>query len=233
MKHERRTITPPAGLELRVEDSTAGPVIHGYGAVFDEPTELWPGFEEVIRHGAFDKTIAEGDDVRSLVDHNPTLILGRRKAETLEIGVDEKGLFYRVTPPDTRAARDIVESIKRGDVDGSSFGFSVIEDGETFRTETADGESRTVRELLGVRLYDLGPVTFPAYAATSAGVRAAMFQRAQAGGVAPELLEGGMWDLETGERIKPASAAELEEEAHRSAASRRNRRNRQRMAEFR
>lgn len=158
-------------MEIRVFTSeiravAGGKKISGYAAVFDSLSESLGGFREKIAPGAFRNSLANGDDVRALIDHNPSLVLGRTKAGTLRLEEDSRGLHYEVDPPDTQYARDLVESLKRGDVDQSSFGFRTVEDSWT----TENGEQ--VRTLLEVQLFDVSPVTFPAYAATSVGLRA-------------------------------------------------------------
>ena len=162
MSIERRVLH---GGELRVHhDEGAAPKISGYAAMFDSPADIgW--FREVIKAGAFDETLANGDDVRALFNHDPNLVLGRTKANTLRLSVDDKGLMYEIDPPDTQFARDLMESIRRGDVSQSSFAFETISD--RWRTE----DKQDVRELIKVRLFDVSPVTYPAYEETSVGVR--------------------------------------------------------------
>lgn len=154
-------------LEKRADGS---PVIVGYAAVYfraDDPGtefELWPGVRERIRAGAFDNAIKECD-VRALFNHSPDYVLGRMKSGTLRLSSDERGLRYEIDPPDTQVARDLVQSLSRGDISGSSFAFDVV--AEEWRKEGG----HELRELIELRLYDVGPVTFPAYVGTDAGVR--------------------------------------------------------------
>jgi hypothetical protein len=152
--------------EVRVVKDDRGRLhIRGYGAVFNAWSQDLGGFREAIEPGAFDKTIQESD-VRSLWNHDVNYILGRTASGTLTLFVDQRGLGYDVVPPDAQWAQDLIISIRRGDVDGSSFGFDTIQD----RWEQGkDGDVR--RHLLEVRLYDVGPVTFPAYPQTSAEAR--------------------------------------------------------------
>ena len=155
--------------ELRVEQAADGKPsrILGHAAVFNQLSEPigWQGFRERIRPGAFRKTIREGD-VRSLWNHNPDYVLGRTKSNTLTLREDKAGLQYDVTPPDTQWARDLMVSMERGDVDQSSFGFQSVRDDWS----TENGEM--VRELVEVKLFDVSPVTFPAYPQTDSQVRA-------------------------------------------------------------
>ena len=159
-----------AGLQKRAEGDEGREVIVGYGAVFYNPND--PGTEydllgdgsfiERIMPGAFDAALARPDDVRCLVDHDPSRILGRNTAGTLRLSVDERGLRYECDPPDTSVGRDILVSLRRKDVTGSSFAFL-----EEKTTWTEDGDV-LIRELVQLRLFDVSPVTYPAF--TSADV---------------------------------------------------------------
>lgn len=164
---ERRSFTVK---ELRVQDNGDKPAkITGYAAVFNslsEPlSDWWAGtFREMIRPGAF-KNAIERDDVRALWNHDPNYVLGRNKSGTLSLSEDDVGLKIEITPPDAQWARDLMESMRRGDVDQMSFGFRVVTD--AWRMQ--DGED--IRELLDVELFDVSVVTYPAYTETSAAVR--------------------------------------------------------------
>lgn len=167
---ERRSIHRPDG--LRVEQRADGkPVIAGYAAVFYNAADpgtrfmLWDHCEERILPGAFDKALKD-DDVRALFNHSADVVLGRSTARTLRLSVDARGLRYEIDPPDTQQARDLMESIKRGDISGSSFAFDTR--GEQYRRENGN----YIRELTDLKLYDVGPVSFPAYTGTEAGIRA-------------------------------------------------------------
>lgn len=149
--------------ELR-SDTESGKIV-GYAAVFNEESLPIGGlFREVIRPGAFAKTIKEAD-IRALKNHNADYVLGRNKANTLDLREDDKGLLISITPPDTQWARDLQESIKRGDINQMSFMFRTIKD------NWYETEDELRRELLEVHLYEVSPVTFPAYPQTSVGVR--------------------------------------------------------------
>jgi HK97 family phage prohead protease len=117
-----------------------------------------------VRSGAFAKSI-EADDIKALFNHDPNYVLGRNKANTLELCEDGKGLFVRIYPPDTQWARDLKTSIARGDISQMSFGFTVEQD----KWSSEDGVD--TRELIEVKLFDVSPVTFPAYPETDVGVR--------------------------------------------------------------
>ena len=169
--HERRMIQQ-ASARVGVEERAEGELhIVGYAAVFYDGSpgtefEIFAEFKERIMPGAFDRAMSEGDDARALFNHNVDHVLGRRSAETLKLSVDDTGLRYDIHPGDTSIAKDVLEHIKRGDVTGSSFAFRMVE--QVFRTI----EDVDIREIIAVELFDVGPVTFPAYDATTTGVRA-------------------------------------------------------------
>lgn len=162
MELERRFLTK----QLRATGDGDKRKITGYAAVFNSLSENLGGFREMIMPGAFADTLKA--DVRALLNHDPNLLLGRTVANTLVLSEDELGLRYEILPPDTTYARDLMISLDRGDLDQSSFGFRVIEDSWVRPT---DEEPIPIRKLHKVELFDVSPVTFPAYPATSAGVR--------------------------------------------------------------
>jgi len=149
--------------------------ITGYAAVFhraeDAGTEyaLMSDYVERIQPGAFDRALDEAQDVRALFNHDASMILGRASAGTLRMSVDATGLRYEVDVPDTTLGRDLATSIQRGDVTGSSFSFSVPDKGAEI--ERSKDSGLTVRNLVNLNLHDVGPVSFPAYAATSTALR--------------------------------------------------------------
>lgn len=190
MTTERRAM--PLLPELR--EDAGKPVITGYAARFNSFTMIGGkryGWREVVRPGAFTRALAE-DDVRALFNHDVNQLLGRKSAGTLRLAQDEQGLRYEIDPPDTETGRSVVQLLRRKDLSGSSFGFSVRKDAWTIGQ---DGEPDQ-RELLDVALYDVGPVTFPAYEEADATVRSVrsradeLLGRSAAGG--DELGELGM-----------------------------------------
>lgn len=157
-----------ASIEIEERDGGIAQ-IRGYAAVFYDGT---PGTEfkmgnirERIMPGAFRKAIDRGDDVRALFNHDPNMILGRRSAKTLKLFEDSKGLRYIIDTPNTTVGRDVAEYLRRGDVGGSSFGFQAEEE------EWRDDEGGHIRELRSLGLFDVGPVTYPAYTGTEASLR--------------------------------------------------------------
>lgn len=147
----------------------ATPVLTGYAAVFGVETVIAGLFRERIDPGAFDRAIRR-DDVRALVNHSEDYVLGRTTAGTLRLSVDAVGLRYEVDPPDTQWARDLLVTIKRRDVRESSFAFRVRK--EAFEEPPARGEL-PLRIIRDVELFDVSPVTYPAYPQTSVSARAA------------------------------------------------------------
>lgn len=146
----------------------------GYGAVFYDGTpateyKLWDDMVERIMPGAFDRAISEGQDVRGLFNHDPNQVLGRSKSGTMKLSIDSKGLAYEIEAGNTNIARDVAEHLSRGDVSGSSFQFVPTE--SVWIESVIDGKTMYIREVRSVDLYDVGPVTFPAYESTTAGVR--------------------------------------------------------------
>ncbi|HUU96344.1 MAG TPA: HK97 family phage prohead protease [Phycisphaerae bacterium] len=158
---ERRFFT---NLEVRADEGGA-PKIVGYAAVFDKLSDDLGGFREKIAPGAFTRSLKEKADVRALVDHDSSRILGRTKSGTLTLSEDKSGLLAEIVPPDTTAGRDAMESIKRGDIDGMSFAFTTRQDAWEYDD---DGDLRTLED---VDLRDVSVVTYPAYPDTSVAVR--------------------------------------------------------------
>ncbi|KAA6006299.1 HK97 family phage prohead protease, partial [Pantoea sp. F_5] len=118
------------GGEIRAAQDDGEPTrIVGYGSVFDTLSEVIFGFREIIKPGAFDNVL--GDDVRALFNHDPNFILGRSAAGTLALSVDDKGLRYEITAPETQTIRDLVIApMQRGDISQSSFAFRIARDGD-------------------------------------------------------------------------------------------------------
>jgi uncharacterized protein len=181
MKIERRFIITDrtersAHLAPELRAGVGGqPAIVGYAAMFDSPTAIREGggtFNEVIRPGAFDEYLRSGGDTLGLFNHNIDMLLGRRSSGTLKLSVDSTGLRYEITPPPTQLGRDLTELIRRGDVKGSSFAFSITSAGE--RWSILPGDPLPLREVINVaNLFDVSPVTSPAYPDTTAGLGSA------------------------------------------------------------
>ena len=128
-------------------------IIEGYAALYDNETNIGP-FKETIARGAFDDVM--DNDVRALMNHDPNYVLGRTGAGTLELETDDTGLKYRIKLGEQQYAKDLYESVKRGDISQSSFAFTIA--------EQSWNENRTVRSVDKVAtLLDVSPVTYPAY----------------------------------------------------------------------
>jgi HK97 family phage prohead protease len=161
MKREIRFISKS---ELRAAGDGDKPQISGYAAVFNQETRIGDFFTEIIKPGAFTRALKEKQDVRALFNHDADKVLGR-SPKTLRLSEDSKGLKYEIDLPDTTTANDLRESIKRGDIDQSSFAFVAVK--QTWREEG----DQLIREIEDVDLYDVSPVTYPAYEGTSVSAR--------------------------------------------------------------
>lgn len=168
---ERRNRIAPC--QLRAAEGNEPQQIGGLGAVYYDQkntgTEfrLWDDLVERIMPGAFDAINDQERDIVSLFNHDYSAILGRTANDTLTLRDTKAGLDYTVTPnPDTPEGPKVLALARRGDLGGSSFGFDVIS--QNLRVE----DEITIREITKVRLYDIGPVTEPAYLATKAEARA-------------------------------------------------------------
>ena len=160
--------------ELRADSDDEKRRLTGRAVVFDEEVTIGSGFwafREVIRSSAFDKTLREYDQ-RSLWNHDTGKPLGRVSAGTLALRVDDDGLVYDNELGDQTWARDAWESVQRGDVQGMSFGFRVVRD--TWTEDNEDPDFVPLREVLEAQLFEVSPVTFPAYESTSVDARAVL-----------------------------------------------------------
>lgn len=139
----------------------------GHAAVFDTIVDLG-FFSEKVAPGAFKKTLADNADVRALFNHDANHILARTKSGTLKLSEDATGLLSEINMPDTNLGRDLMISVKRGDIDQMSFAFQTIQ--EEWNEADPANPIRTLKE---VKLFDVSPVTFPAYPTTDVGVKSA------------------------------------------------------------
>jgi len=175
------------------------PGIEGYASVFNEQFDSgW--FIETIKPTAFTRALAEKQDVRCLFNHDPNNVLGRSKSGTLRMSQDATGLHFECdTNPATRVASDVQAMVDRGDIDGCSFAFIVRKC--TWREETdADGNTMDYREIEDVDLYDVGPVTYPAYEGTSVSARSALWPN----GI-PDEVRGHVAALRSEDELKEAA----------------------------
>src|SRR4030042_336577 len=159
----------PFDWELR-EEANKPPKLVGYASVFNQEVEIFGLWREKVSPGAFKKTIKESD-IRALWNHNTDLVLGRNKSGTLSLAEDDHGLNVEIVPPDTQAGRDALTSIKRGDVSQMSIAFQIIKQ-EWFTPE--DKKVLSLRTIHEMKLYEVSPVTFPAFEKTTISARSAL-----------------------------------------------------------
>lgn len=162
----------PAFRQIRAKDSEfitredGGDLyIEGYFAVFGSNYDIAPGMSESIAPGAFSSSLS--NDIRCLINHDTTMVLGRTKSHTFEVRQDERGLWgkVRINPKDVDAM-NLYERVKRGDVDGCSIGFN-IRDEETEFLENGDMHW-TIKD---IELFECSACTFPAYEETNISAR--------------------------------------------------------------
>lgn len=176
------------------EASSDGMSFTGYAAVFNSPSEPLP-FTEVIREGAFKRSLKSRNEIKLFMNHNTDVVLGSTRAGTLKLTEDSRGLLAQAELPDTSAGRDLSVLMKRGDVSSMSFGFSVPPKGDSW---SGDGSTR---ELHQVRLHEVSIVTgFPAYEATTASVRS-LDILAERTAVDVDALSDAILKLEAGETL--------------------------------
>ena len=155
--------------EIRVATGDDGTnTVSGYAILYNALSCDLGGFKETIAPGALTRTLVECPDVLCLRDHESSLLLGRTTSGTLTLTEDNIGLQFVCQLPNTSAANDLAESLRRGDIDTCSFGFSCVND-----TWTQDAEGNVIRCLLDIDLFEVSVVSFPAYADTSAALRSA------------------------------------------------------------
>ncbi|MEK5330266.1 HK97 family phage prohead protease [Lysinibacillus sp. FSL W8-0992] len=153
------------GLQTRSQGDSEANAIEGYAAVFNSPTDIGGMFTEIIAPGAFADAIASNEDIRALFNHDWNNVLGRTKSGTLRLSEDARGLKFDVDLPNTTLARDLSESLKRGDISQCSFGF--IPTGETWDWEP----EIPVRTINSVELHEISVVSIPAYEDTEVSLR--------------------------------------------------------------
>jgi uncharacterized protein len=181
------------------EASSDGMSFTGYAAVFNSPSEPLP-FTEVIREGAFKRSLKSRNEIKLFMNHNTDVVLGSTRAGTLKLSEDSRGLLAQAELPDTSAGRDLSVLMKRGDVSSMSFGFSVPPKGDAWSSDGA------TRELHQVRLHEVSIVTgFPAYEATTATVRS-LDILAQRTAVDVDALSDAILKLEAGETLDDSHA---------------------------
>src|SRR4030095_2630599 len=171
-EYERRSVV---GLEVR-QGGGQPSRLRGYAAVFNSQSLDLGGFVEIIRPGAFTRSLKD-TDVFAFVEHDPAQIIGRRSAGTLVIGEDAHGLHVEITPIKPRAREHVIENVGVGHLDAMSFAFRVPPDGDQWDLKATPPR----RELLQVNLREVSVVAMPAYPATEVAMRSLEVVRSQAG----------------------------------------------------
>ena len=155
---EKRVYT----IESRVEETEdKRDVVVGYGSIFNSRSENLGGFYEYISPSAITQETIDNSDVRALINHDESLILARSTSGTLNLNVDEKGLKYEFDIPETSYGKDLAINMKNGNITQSSFAFTVAENGDEWSTDEDGNDVRTITKI--DKLYDVSPVTYPAY----------------------------------------------------------------------
>ncbi len=163
---ERRFFASDA--TVRMDEETGTNEVSGYAFKFNTRANIANIFEETI---SVEARVEERlkDDVRALFNHDPNLILARSKggAGTLALSFDDTGLKYSYTTPQRSFALDLLDAIRSGDIDQSSFAFQV--EGESWEDRDGNIPLRTITSFK--RFFDVAPVTYPAYPDATVGAR--------------------------------------------------------------
>lgn len=154
------------------QETTDSKIISGYFVVFNSETELYQGVYEEVAPEAFDSV--DFSDVKALVDHDTAKVLGRIKASTLSLSVDDKGLYGEITVNENdQEAMNLYSRVVRGDVDQCSFGFEILNE------EMIQNSDGTVKFIIkSLKLYEVSVVTFPAYQDTAVEARSKQIKEA-------------------------------------------------------
>ena len=146
-------------IETRIDSTEDGKeIVVGHASMYNTRSEFM-GFYETIEEGAFTDDLIKSSDVRALINHDQNLILARNTSGTLKLEADAQGLRYEFEMPETSYGKDLAVSMKRGDITQSSFAFTVEKD--DWSTDDNGNDLRTIKKIK--RLYDVSPVTYPAY----------------------------------------------------------------------
>lgn len=179
------------GDDAEVRAASEGMSFTGYAIRYNAKSEPLP-FRETIAPGAVTRSLKSRNEIKAFVNHDTNLVLGSTRAGTLRLSEDDRGVPVEIDLPETSYGRDLSVSVKRGDVSGMSFGFSVVKD-----SWSQDYSQRTIHEL---RLHEVSVVTgFPAYRQTTASVRAIIAARGM--GLEPRALAEALDALASGEQL--------------------------------
>lgn len=203
MEQEVRVVRSSSPIEVR-QTTDGGIEIEGYASTFDDVyilEDFFGEYEEIVAKGAFTKTLNDGADVRLTVNHDG-LPLARTKSGTLELEEDDTGLRYEAAlEPEDPDVQRLVPKLERGDVAESSFMFRVVRE-DWYFGDPEDEEDLDRRTILEVKLYDVGPVTWPANPNATIGLRAQELARE----LGPQGLEGLLVRVRSGQ---PLSGCDL------------------------
>lgn len=176
-EHNEQKSAPVGGRETRhfdlsLETRADGKrILRGLPIVFNSRSSDLGGFVEIVAPEAVKRTLEE-DDIRGLFNHDSNMILGRTKAGTMSLRATREGVAMEIELPSSPAGETVAEAVRRGDISGGSFGFIAVKEEWEDAGKRSDGQKdlpiRTLRE---VKLYDVGPVVFPAYPETSMAMR--------------------------------------------------------------
>lgn len=148
--------------ELSINDRQ----VSGYAIVFDKWSDGLP-FKEIIQRGAIDENTIKESDVFAKLNHRDDVILARSKygEGSLQLSIDKKGLKYSFSAPNTEWGETLLEHIRRGEIDQSSFAFTIADGGSVVK-RNEDGELEHYITKID-KLYDISPVYQAAYSATN------------------------------------------------------------------
>lgn len=166
MEKEIRTIKN----KIQRDINNGSRIVQGYAVVFDSISENM-GFFETIHSGAITQDTINNSDVFAKFNHQDDKVLARSKYNvgTLQLTVDDTGVFYRFEVPKTEMGNELLEYLSRGEIDSSSFAFTVADGGDSW---TMGDDGNVYRDIYNVEeLFDVSPVFKPAYAATSCDKR--------------------------------------------------------------
>lgn len=166
MEKEIRTIKN----KIQRDINNGSRIVQGYAVIFDSMSENM-GFFETIHKGAITQDTINNSDIFAKFNHNDNMVLARAKngVGTLQLDVDDTGVFYRFEAPKTEMGNELIEYLNRGEIDSSSFAFTVADGGDSW---TVGDDGNVYRDVNNIdELYDVSPVFTPAYAATSCDKR--------------------------------------------------------------
>jgi HK97 family phage prohead protease len=213
MTMENRTLEAEE-IEIRSEgvEGEEQRYVQGVGIVYDKEVEIWPGFREKIRAGAFEKTLSAGVEIKSFFNHDASQVLATTKSTPpLELEETPTGLRFKAPIPPTTYGNDLRVNLERKNVRGASFSFSVDEKGEIL---TRDEKGVLHREIVKATIYEIGPVTNPAYRQTAVGLRSLEESYTECAAICDEQARAENADIASNElELKKLNLNLLNEEA--------------------